>query len=208
MRRVSSQRTTSASRSSRSTRSVTSSRFPIGVAQTASGIYASASNATRPAPISPAVVPSSARTIATRSPRRRRAPRAARPRAPDPSIEVAGRAEAAADDDELRVEDVDERRDPGAELAADPVERLARLRRRPRSRAGRGGARRRPARTRSCASSVAATPVTYASRWPRPVQVPWHGSAVELDHDVAELGPAAVELAVEHDAAADSPCRA
>ena len=37
MRRVSSQRTASASRSACSTRSVTSSRFPIGVAQTRSG---------------------------------------------------------------------------------------------------------------------------------------------------------------------------
>ena len=38
--RVSSQSTTSASASSRSTRNVTSSRFPIGVAQTASGMSA------------------------------------------------------------------------------------------------------------------------------------------------------------------------
>ena len=49
MRRVSSQRTRSASASSRSTRRVTSSRFPIGVAQTASGISrVSASKATAP----------------------------------------------------------------------------------------------------------------------------------------------------------------
>ena len=57
--RVSSQSTTSAARSSASTRSVTSSRLPIGVAQTASGTigYAAASSAskpTKPAPIRPA----------------------------------------------------------------------------------------------------------------------------------------------------------
>ena len=49
VRRVSSQSTTSAARSSSSTRRVTSSRFPIGVAQTASGTgHRSPSSASKP----------------------------------------------------------------------------------------------------------------------------------------------------------------
>ena len=126
MRRVSSQRTTSASRSSRSTRSVTSSRLPIGVAQTASGIE-SASNATSPAPVRgrpssrarharPAdVSPAASSALARRHERAGAEPLEARA------------AEAAADDDELRLEDVAQRRDARAELVADLGERLARL---------------------------------------------------------------------------------
>ena len=42
----------------------------------------------------------------------------------------------------------------------------------------------------SCAAAVAASPVTYGSRWPRPRQLPWHGATVVDDHDMAELGAA------------------
>ncbi len=66
--RVSSQRTTSAAASSASTRRVTSSRFPIGVAQTASGTGpqpSAASKPTKAAPMRPAAVPSSALTRRT-----------------------------------------------------------------------------------------------------------------------------------------------
>ena len=127
MRRVSSHRTRSATRSSSRTRSVTSARLPIGVAQIASGI-----SAPRRAPRRP------------RGPRRRgrRPCRARRGRcaASHPRgnglaasrlecrIEEkrpGGSTEAAADDDQLGVEDVHERSDRGAERAPHAGERLA-----------------------------------------------------------------------------------
>ena len=107
---------------------MTSSRFPIGVAQTASGIFSpSASNATSPAPISPAAVPSWARTIGSvvAGTRQRLALHDLARRIEN---EFAGRSEAAADDDELRVEDVHERADARPEMAADAVEDLDRPR--------------------------------------------------------------------------------
>ena len=123
---MSSQSTTSASASSRSTRSVTSSRLPIGVAQTASGIRPRPSRAPRRRP---------ARRRSARPRCRARRARPGTSRGPSTSTsrscdllrrleqEVARGREAAADDDQLGVEDVDEARDPRAELLADPGQR-------------------------------------------------------------------------------------
>ena len=129
MCRVSSQRTTSASASSRSTRSVTSSRLPIGVAQTASGTG-----------YDPLRAPRSRAGSRRSRPRRRparpgrsgpcRAPASALRRATTsragPSRSSPAPAEPAADHDQLGLEDVQEARDPGAEPAPDPRQRLDR----------------------------------------------------------------------------------
>ena len=136
--RVSSQRTSSAPRSAPSTRSVTSSRFPIGVAQTASGISSTA------APRLPRLVcverlerdegrsddarsrTERAGTTCTRSRPGGSASRRITSRA-GLEQEVVGRlAEAAADHDQLRVEDVDERAERRAEAPSDRVEHLQR----------------------------------------------------------------------------------
>ncbi len=109
----------------------------------------SVSKATNPAPMSPAVVPSSARTTSHLVAHRARAPRgAAPPRAPARS----GASHAATPKPppmtiSSRLEDVRERAHAGAEVPADVGEDRARLSRRPRSRAARAGARPRPGRT-------------------------------------------------------------
>ena len=196
--RVSSQSTTSASRSSRSTRSVTSSRLPIGVAQTASGtsprraprtpIIAGADHAGRRCRAAPRRSDRVARRAS--SPSRRDAPRA-----PARASELAGRAEAAADDDQLGLED---------------VRRRTRCRRRGtcRSRrAPRRAASRRPRPRRTSSSRVDPRPnsfraqrsrrgpATYDSRCPSPAAGRRAG-AVGVDHDVAELGTAAGRAAI------------
>ena len=155
MWRVSSQRTVSAAASSSSTRNVTSSRFPIGVAQTASGTRhrtpSSASNATSAAPISPASSPSAACTIRSVSSAGvdRLAPRGD---AGGLEYEIAcRRPEATTDDHDVGVEDIGERSDRDPSSAADLGERRDRLASPPRARvdeSGRIGARARRARRR------------------------------------------------------------
>ena len=132
MWRVSSQRTVSAAASSSSTRSVTSARFPIGVAQTASGTPhrtpSSASNATSAAPIRPASSPSSASTIRSVSSAGWIASaRAAIARRLEHEV-AGGGAEAPTDDHDVRIEDVDERPDRGPEQPADLRQGLDRTR--------------------------------------------------------------------------------
>ena len=89
--------------------------------------------------------------------------------------EVAGGgAEAASDDDDVRVEDVDERADRGTEQPADLGER--------RHRAGIAGSRAldqtgasAPGPKSVAAARSAASPEACASRCPRPWQFPWQG---------------------------------
>ena len=191
---------------------MTSSRLPIGVAQTASGIAlrraSSASNATKPAPTSPASGPSSAGTTRTSS---RPGEQRLAPHHLARGLEqvlVGGLAPAAADHDRLRVEDVDERAHRRAEPPRDPVQDVERRagRRPRRARSGRASPpRRRAPRPRPCSRRP-------RSRRPRCARgrcsAPWHGAAVELDHDVPELGGgadgAAVGAAVEDQPAADA----
>ena len=125
MWRVSSQSTTSASRSSSSTRSVTSRRFPIGVAQTASGTSApSRASRTRRAR-------RRSRRPRARARRSRAAPLPGRGErvtphhlARGPEEKPAGRdAEAPAENDDVGIEEVDEGGDRGAQVTADPLER-------------------------------------------------------------------------------------
>ena len=141
MWRVSSASTTSASRSSASTRSVTSSRLPIGVAQTASGT-AERLEGDQPGADQPGVgaelreldldlLPAGGERLAQHR----------EPRGGQQQLERRD-AEAAADHDALGAEDVDERADRDAEVVADLVERRVPL-------ARRGRARSRPARARA-----------------------------------------------------------
>ncbi len=125
---VSSQSTRSASASSRSARSVTSSRLPIGVAQTASGtvVYRvqllegdqpGAHHARLLAELG------SDDTDAV-TPRGKRIPAQRLERGPEQQVERF--TEAAADDDRLRIEDVDQAGHAGAELPPQLHERSAR----------------------------------------------------------------------------------
>ena len=150
-----------------------------------------------PAPTSPAAEPSSRRHDADTLADRRRAPRAGRPRAPGSNSSSPAAREAAADDDELRTEDVDEAADPRAEPAADAGQRLARAR----------VTLAAPAARARCASALGpstsrATRVGRDAR-SRRLEVaaaradPLARRPVDLDHDVAELGPAAEEPAVD-----------
>ena len=206
MWRVSSASTTSASASSRSTRSVTSSRFPIGVAQTASGTSPppSASNATIPAPITPASVPSCASTIRTVS-RAGSSPSIGDHLARRPEQQLARLAEPAADDHHLGLEDVDEARDAGAQVAADPGRAPRRLGSPRPARGARARARSTPSPYSDRATRSAAGPGGEGLEVPVPAAAA--GRAARLDHDVAELGSAAggaaVRAAVQDQAAAD-----
>ena len=169
--RVSSARTTSASRSSASTRSVTSSRLPIGVAQTASGTHAATQPRTRSG---------RRRSARPRHRARRRSISSSCPAGASASRRTArpGRGHRAGRtrrrrsrrrSRRARAEDVDERADRDAEVVAD-------LARAPDAAARRGRARSRPAPSTSRASLSAARPEQYASTWPRPEHAPWHGS--------------------------------
>ena len=212
VRRVSSQRTTSASRSSREhaerdvvevadrRRADARARGPQDV---------DARTRASPAPTRPASAPElgRARSEASRPPAR--APRAAPISQRRAEQQLArGRAEAAADHDELRLEHVHERADPRAEHAA-------RSRRAPRA-----PPRRPPARARRARASPRAGPEPCARagrppcprRPPRddrgPCRRPGTAAPSRDDHDVAELGPAAVEPAVEHQRRRPRRCRA
>ena len=174
MCRVSSQSTRSAARSSSSTRSVTSSRFPIGVAQTASGTgYPQRLERDERGADQPRRVPSSAR--ATRTSSRIGAQRLAPhhlARRPEQLL-PRGDAEAAADHDHVRLEQVHERAHAGPRWR--PISARIRARsRRPRSRAARAGARPRPARTPRAAGVAAARAVRLDVA--APGARPWHGS--------------------------------
>ena len=170
-------------------------------------LSSSASKATKAAPIRPAAVPSSAFASRTElrigSSASRRATSSA-----GPAQVVEGRdAEAAAEQDELRREDVDERADARAEVAADLLEQLLRLRvalvREPDEpvRVGRGAERLLRRRGRRAAAHVRLQVATTGARaLARPAAVD--------DHDVAELRalavPAAERPAAGDDAAADA----
>ncbi len=109
---------------------MTSSRLPIGVAQTASGTAYSPSSASKPIIAAP-ITPASHAELRLDDPDRvtaRLEPFARDDLAGRVEQELAGRAEAAAHDDELGLEDVDEGRDPGAELPPDPAKRIDRCR--------------------------------------------------------------------------------
>ena len=110
---------------------MTSSRLPIGVAQTASGIRLrrrpAASKAASAAPSMPADVPSSACTMRTESRIGFSASRAITSRA-GAKQQLAGRSEPAADHDQLGVERVDQAADRRAQLASDLGEELDRRR--------------------------------------------------------------------------------
>ena len=161
------------SRSSSSTRSVTSPRFPIGVAQTASGIAAPLpqrfeGDERRPRS-RPRRGPSSA-TASRTALARRRERLAQHHLARRVEQQRAGRdAEAAADHDDVGVEEVDERGDGGARGGA-RSRASAGWRCSTRSRAVAAG----PSTSR--ASRSAAWPEQYDSTWPWPVHAPWQGS--------------------------------
>ena len=137
--------------------------------------------------------------------------------------QVAGLADAAADHDDRRVEHGGQGGDALAEPAAQlgellDGERVAVLRRRavisgpviasgsPPARSSRSPASSEPPRAAARASRTSAEPLAYCSRQPRLPQP--HRHAVRHDPQVADLGAdaegAAVQRAVEHDAAADA----
>ena len=118
--------------------------------------------------------------------------------------EVAGSgAEAASDDDDIRVEDVDERTDRGTEQPADLGEC--------RHRAGIPGSRALDQDRRICprpeergSRPVGCEPGRVRLEMPAAVAVPLAGLATR-DHDrVAELRPAAVEMIVDDEPSTDS----
>src|SRR5207247_6188760 len=124
VRRVSSQSTRSASASSRSTRSVTSSRFPIGVAQTASnleGLEPDEAGADEPSVGAEQSgddaheVPAGRESLELHRLQRRL------------EEEVASLAEPASDHDHLGIEDVHERAESRPEPSPDLAHRLQRL---------------------------------------------------------------------------------
>ena len=182
---------------------MTSSRLPIGVAQTASGIRppaSSASNATSPAPTIPADVPSSARTMRTESRIGFSASRSSTSRAGAEQQLARGR-EPAADDDQLRVERVDEAAEPRAELAPDLGEDLERRR------VALVGEPDEPVRVGRRPERLARELVGRLAGDVR-LEVPAAAAAAEDavvdDHDVAELGAGADRAAVRP-AAEDQP---
>ena len=209
-------------RSSSSTRSVMSARLPIGVGQTTRAPGRSSGHSTSAAaPSTPASLPSSAATIRAPGGRRqhaalvllagRRQQQLARPRDP------------AADHHHLGVEDVDQVGDADAEVAADDraAPRCASLVAGPgvldhvaRVQVLAGRARGRQARRGDASEAIcwpaAITPVADAStsRQPRLGQWPWQGgpfSSIDMWPSSAPgADRAAVELAVQHQAAADA----
>ena len=229
VRRVSSQATTSASRRAESTRSVTSSRFPIGVGQTTRLTRRAAfraSSASSAAPSIPDSSPNAAGTIRTPAGCGRQRP-LGHHLARGLEQQVAGRHGAAADHDHLGVERVHDAGEPRPQPAPDLGQHL--------DRAGVAGVRqlgderagdlapRRPAAGPSADSGVALRPRSAprarwplpeasTSRQPRPGQPPGHSRAVVVDHHVPELAAepvrAAVEAPVEHQRRRRSRCRA
>src|SRR6266566_6542597 len=117
---------TSAERSSSSRRSVTSSRFPIGVAQTETGTVLPGGVERNEAGADQARGGPELRADDRHSITRSRERFTAQDLARGVEHEVAGSRKAAADHDQLRVEDVHEAADAGAEVAADAVENLDR----------------------------------------------------------------------------------
>src|SRR5436309_8248533 len=198
--RVSSQRMTSAERSSSRRRSVTSSRFPIGVAQTASGtaltdcVERHEAGADQPGR-GPELCTHDRDAVA-----RLRERLTAQDLARGVEHEVTRGREAAADHDQLRVEDVHEAPDAGAKAPADAVEKLDRTPlssiRAPHEpvRVDRGPELRRRELSRRDPGDVCLQMPASRAR-------PLTRQSVVLDHDVPELGPAAVELPVDDRAA-------
>src|SRR5438093_2150567 len=191
---------TSAERSSSRRRSVTSSRFPIGVAQTASGtlltdcVERHEAGADQPGR-GPELCTHDRHAVA-----RSRERLTAQNLASWVEHEVAGGREAAADPDQLRVEDVHEAPDAGAKAAADAVENLDRtrlsfVREPPEPVRVDGGPelRRRELSRRDPGDVCLQMPASRAR--------PLTRQSVVLDHDVPELGPTAVELPVDDRAA-------
>ena len=205
--------------SSRRTRSVTSSRLPIGVAQTTSGTPVSAlrrAPRTRRARRRPGrrrrrAPPGRSRSRRVR--RERRAPR--RPLRAGSRSSSPPRAEASADDDDLRREDVRERADPDSRGSGRSSSSRSRASPSPSAAA-------RPRAGIDDAPSAAAPQVAIRRRGRRAaavgrsggerlevtaaVAVALAGRAVRVDDDVPELAAAptpAVEAAVEDEPAAD-----
>ena len=208
MCRVSSQRTTSASASSLSTRSVTSSRLPIGVAQTASGTATAARRAPRSRRGPPRRArhppPSSASTI--RSPSRPGASASARADSSAAREEERrrGRTEAAADDDELRPEHVHERPDRDAEERGRSRRAPPQRPRRPPRPVRRAARRVEPRTPERLGGAVGRVPGRERLEVTAPRAVALARRPVGDDDHVPELGPAAVEGPAEHEAAADA----
>src|SRR5688500_4431727 len=127
VRRVSSHRTTSAARSSARTRSVTSSRLPIGVAQTASTelekLGGQDPRADQPGLLAELRLPDP-EPLPGRS---ERFPACDLERRPEQELARTG-SEAAAEHHDLRPEEVDERSDRGTEQPAHVRELPARIR--------------------------------------------------------------------------------
>ena len=132
----------------------------------------SASNATRAAPTRPASAPSSAATMRSVASAGESASRRAASRAGSSNEVARGLAEASADDDELRIEDVRERADRRPEEPADlaPVQpaRSASPARALSTRARASD----PGPHSSTAARSAAVPDASASTWPWPWQFP------------------------------------
>ena len=230
VRRVSSQATTSASRSTSSTRSVTSSRLPIGVGQTTRRPAppqrpraASPSKASAAAPSIPDSAPNRAGRMRTAS-RGTGSARSATTSRAGLEQQVARRDRAAADDDDLGVEDVDEAREADAEAAPHRGDEAAGHlvpvmghlgHERPRHRRP-AGQRPPERRARVLLGDAPALAPERRARDER-LQAPAAGAGpgarrpVGLDDDVAELGRrphrAADDRPVDEQPAADARCR-
>jgi polyisoprenyl-teichoic acid--peptidoglycan teichoic acid transferase len=209
--RVSSHRMTAAWRSSASTRSVTSSRFPIGVAQTASGIGGDPRLALAVEGLKgdqpgadQAGLLAQLRLDYPHSGIGRLDRLAAGGGACRLEHELSGRrAEASADDDHVRVEQVDERADRGAEQLTDTCQR--------RMRAGvaAAGPRDERMRIRPLSPQLACGAVGCESggdsfEMAVPVTRSLARRSTGDDDHVTELGPAAIELLAEYEAAPDA----
>ena len=193
--RVSSASTTSASRSSVRTRSVTSSRFPIGVAQTASGIR-QPRRRPGPAPIRPARAPRIARSIAS-----------AWPAGASASVSTASRADGSSRSNAATPKPPPITTISGWKmLTSEPI---ATPRWCPTPFSAAMPLRYEVVRSRIRAEDAPGERVGCPARAVRlDVTAPGAGAAARLavldDHHVAELGPAVEERAADDDAAADA----
>ena len=203
MRRVSSHSTTSASRSSSSTRSVTSPRLPIGVAQTTSGSPPHRSRRaprSRPARRRPGRVVAELRLDDAELVVRRLERLAARRFDGRLAQELPrGDPEPSADDDDLGREDVRERADREPEVVTDPLDGAARASSSPPRRLADEPVRVGVATLQLRARPLGRLPGRDRLEVAAPVAVALAGRAVRLDDDVAELRPAAVQAPVEHE---------
>src|SRR5713101_1572051 len=191
---------TSAERSSSSRRRVTSSRFPIGVAQTASGTVLPGGvegdeTGAEQARSRPELCAHDRHSVARAGERFTPQNLARRM-----EYEVACGREPAADHDEVRVEDVHEAADAGAEVTADAVKNL--------DRTGFPLVRQayKPMRVDRRAELLrrelpGRDPGDVRLKMPAPGARALTGKAVVHDHDVPELGPATEELTVDDRAA-------